>query len=94
MKGETMREPMPVLLARPSKSGETLLVWCPYCLKEHTHGPGAGHRTAHCITGPFLDTGYIIALPGSAYLRRLQRKRPALADGAGRVLALADGTVA
>lgn len=82
-------DPMPVLLA--SKSGHIWRVWCPYCRKEHQHGAAPGLRAAHCLAGPFMDRGYIIALPGSAYLRRLQSKRPVLATDSA--VELADGTV-
>jgi hypothetical protein len=73
--------PMPVLLARDN-GNETWSVWCPYCLTEHTHGAGPGHRVAHCIAAcPFTDSGYILALPGSPFLRKLRRSRPVVGGG-------------
>lgn len=36
---------------------------CPHCHDRHTHGAGAGHRSAHCdvLSGsPFLESGYYI----------------------------------
>jgi hypothetical protein len=46
----------------------TIAVWCPHCRRHHTHGwdPAdngsvAEHRVAHCIDGPFRDSGYYIS---------------------------------
>jgi hypothetical protein len=38
--------------------------WCSHCLDWHYHGPGEGHRLAHCwvSTSPYLMTGYNLAL--------------------------------
>lgn len=35
-------------------------VWCWYCRCHHLHGPGEGHREAHCGHGasPYRATGY------------------------------------
>jgi len=42
-------------------SGE-LSVWCPECKQYHYHGPGEGHRGAHCANqnSKYLKGGYII----------------------------------
>jgi hypothetical protein len=51
----------PVLLAyRTARGG--LVAWCPHCEREHRHGGDPGHRAAHCASGPYLVTGYILAL--------------------------------
>lgn len=85
-------DPLPVLLARVDPDRERCwLVWCPYCAKEHGHGGEAGHRQAHCIAGPFRDQGYYIALPGSAYLRQLQRRRSVPVVNSGGVVLMANG---
>lgn len=54
---------LPVLLCREVREKSGLLLWecwCPYCKRFHTHGAEAGHRVAHCDSGPFRDTGYIL----------------------------------
>ena len=34
-------------------------VWCKHCERYHYHGPGEGHREAHCQTlTPYSATGY------------------------------------
>lgn len=35
--------------------------WCPHCRAQHTHGAGAGHRVAHCASGPYKARGYVLA---------------------------------
>lgn len=52
--------PYPVLLA--VARGEDWRAWCPFCRAWHIHGPGAGHRVAHCSGGPLAETGYVIKL--------------------------------
>jgi hypothetical protein len=38
------------------------LVWCKYCRRWHVHGPGEGHRLAHCKQRtPYTATGYNLA---------------------------------
>ena len=46
------------------ENGEKLwLVWCRYCVKWYAHGPGQGHRVAHCKQmTPYTATGYNLAL--------------------------------
>lgn len=41
-------------------------VWCTECRDWHTHGPGEGHREAHCCepTSKYSSTGYNLALAG------------------------------
>jgi hypothetical protein len=55
----------PVLPAieRREKGRIRWLVWCQYCLEWHVHGPGAGHREAHCCEEtPYTKSGYNLAL--------------------------------
>jgi hypothetical protein len=40
--------------------GEQLRVWCIHCCRWHHHGPGEGHRVAHCDSGPYATTGYTL----------------------------------
>ena len=46
------------------------LVWCRYCKVSHHHGPGEGHREAHCNDprSPYWKTGYNLALAGPVVL--------------------------
>jgi hypothetical protein len=40
-------------------------IWCRYCRGFHYHGPGEGHREAHCHSGtPYDATGYNLASAG------------------------------
>jgi hypothetical protein len=41
-------------------------VWCRYWREWHSHGPGAGHREAHCLdqSSPYWKTGYNLAFAG------------------------------
>lgn len=40
-------------------------VWCDTCRDWHTHGPGEGHREAHCSGETrYSRTGYNLALAG------------------------------
>jgi hypothetical protein len=41
-------------------------VWCKYCACWHEHGPGEGHREAHCndSASPYWRTGYNLAYAG------------------------------
>jgi hypothetical protein len=65
----------PVLLARKCpKDSHVWFVWCPYCRLEHSHSAEAGHRAAQCIAGPLKENGYLIALAGSAALRKFQKQ--------------------
>jgi hypothetical protein len=43
-------------------------VWCDHCGKHHYHGPGEGHRLAHCDVqgGPYERCGYNLAHAGDA----------------------------
>ena len=36
-------------------------VWCVHCRRWHIHGPGRGHRVAHCA-GDGYPRGYILEL--------------------------------
>jgi len=38
-------------------------VWCRHCQQQHWHGPGEGHRIAHCQdpASPYATTGYNLA---------------------------------
>jgi len=38
--------------------------YCPYCKKNHYHGPVEGHRSSHCYneTSPYYRSGYVIKL--------------------------------
>src|SRR5215208_987602 len=67
-------EGRPIVKAYPEQGTGFLTFWCDYCKKEHTHGRGNGHRTAHCrgyynrsyrqVTtaegSPFAKTGYFL----------------------------------
>lgn len=67
-----MKNSIPILTGRlvDKKDGSKdkfLVVWCPVCNIEHTHGwPEASmysvceHRVAHCDSGALKDTGYYI----------------------------------
>jgi hypothetical protein len=50
---------------------------CPYCGREHFHGPGPGHRESHCLRGD----GYVIEHPaddgGDDHLLELPAGPPA-----------------
>lgn len=39
-------------------------VWCKHCNNWHFHGPGDGHRLAHCTdpASPYLKQGYNLSL--------------------------------
>lgn len=69
---------IPVLAAHESESGN-LYVWCWYCGKWHIHGPGEGHRVAHCgdRKSPYAETGYVLKIVGPlpADLARALSKR-------------------
>lgn len=43
------------------------LAWCKHCNKWHQHGPGEGHRIAHCemVTSLYQAGGYNLAFAGS-----------------------------
>lgn len=53
----------PVLLAFPIDEREWK-AWCPFCEAWHFHGPGEGHREAHCAgtndDSPFIKSGYVL----------------------------------
>ena len=69
---------IPVLEAFESETGH-LYVWCWHCGRWHTHGPGEGHRVAHCQDpqSPYMRTGYILRKKGPLpeKLARAIRKR-------------------
>jgi hypothetical protein len=47
-----------------------LMVKCPYCGQQHTHGggngekPDGGHRNAHCVKKTKDNLGYTISILG------------------------------
>ncbi len=48
-------------------TGRTLWrVWCRHCATWHQHGPGEGHREAHCHdpASPYERNGYNLAYAG------------------------------
>ena len=51
-----------VFYADPRDDGEAgYMFLCPYCKKNHYHGLGEGHRTAHCDPdSPLYETGYTL----------------------------------
>jgi hypothetical protein len=57
----------PVLAAKPVRRRGRLRwrVWCKRCREWHIHGPGDGHREAHCCdeSSPYIRTGYNLAGP-------------------------------
>jgi hypothetical protein len=67
-----MKDSTPILIGRlvdknDGSKGMHIVVWCPVCNIEHTHGwPEESynnmleHRVAHCASGPLTDTGYYI----------------------------------
>ncbi len=48
-------------------NGRTLWrIWCRHCKRHHWHGPGEGHREAHCSgQTPYSDSGYNLAFRDS-----------------------------
>jgi hypothetical protein len=42
--------------------------WCRHCGQWHYHGPGEGHREAHCtnLDSPYHATGYNLALASAS----------------------------
>lgn len=67
IKGEMpmKKKTYPVLLSihQVVNGTEYFRAWCPFCKKWHYHGPGEGHRVAHCgdeSRSPFRETGYIL----------------------------------
>ncbi len=68
-------------------TGKSLIVWCHYCRRYHSHGRGNGadddygHRIAHCIVpgSPYEKTGYILFPSGPAteeMQRDAKRRKP------------------
>ncbi len=49
-----------------AKSVRRWPVWCKHCREWHRHGPGAGHREAHCSdsSSPYWRLGYNLAYAG------------------------------
>jgi hypothetical protein len=47
----------------PIDGVEQWRMWCGHCNKWHIHGPGEGHRIAHCDEpgGPYERSGYNLA---------------------------------
>jgi hypothetical protein len=63
------KQGIPVLKAEHSSKFQWK-AWCPYCVAYHYHGSGGsepmplyGHVVAHCIEGPFRETGYYLKRP-------------------------------
>ncbi len=53
----------PKVLAYETPAGLTF--WCVHCREWHRHGPGAGHRQAHCFRpSPYRETGYDLVVVG------------------------------
>jgi hypothetical protein len=56
----------PTVAAHEVKRGGVMRwrFWCRHCGQWHYHGPGEGHREAHCTkpTSPYHQTGYNLAL--------------------------------
>ena len=54
---------IPLVFARVTATGGWSF-WCPFCRTWHRHGPGAGHKVAHCTEpdSPFKKTGYHVRL--------------------------------
>lgn len=52
----------PVLEAVAYDEYGCLKVWCEHCDAWHFHGPGDGHRVAHCAdpASPYEGSGYIL----------------------------------
>ncbi|HEV6968101.1 hypothetical protein [Roseateles sp.] len=61
---EAARDDLPVFACKTGS--HTWTFWCPHCRIEHTHGAGAGHRVAHCASGPYKARGYVLAAGGEA----------------------------
>ncbi len=57
---------VPILLADAFLSRQKVYymkVWCPMCVSHHTHGGvDSTHRSAHCMDGPYKQTGYYLKL--------------------------------
>src|SRR3954466_14083158 len=64
-------KPTPRIVAA-YRNGRQLWMSSPFCGAIHFHGPPAGHRVAHCPTGPDGDRG-----PDEGYvLREVGAKKP------------------
>jgi hypothetical protein len=61
-----MEEETPPVLAAYRRDGDDY-VWCEYCFVWHMHGPGHGHRVAHCRDprSPYKRAGYILDCRGN-----------------------------
>jgi hypothetical protein len=71
--------PKPQLPAYPRDDGLTgLRVWCTWCDRWHYHGPGYGHRAAHCYRrgSPYRDTGYVLTRPDAQHGASTGGERP------------------
>ena len=55
----------PVLFVTHSDRA-SVYVWCWHCEAEHAHGPGDGHRVAHCAPGSPFTNGYMIRTPSAS----------------------------
>jgi len=53
----------PVVRCKLNRYGQWFF-YCPYCKKNHNHGPVEGHRSPHCSNdkSPYYKSGYIIKL--------------------------------
>jgi hypothetical protein len=69
-----MQENIPELQAYDC--GDTLVVWCKYCVTHHTHSPGEGHRWAHCWKddSPYKKGGYILKRNGIPMTRGIMER--------------------
>ena len=57
----------PTLPAEPVTDDDGVVVWrvwCKHCRDWHYHGPGDGHREAHCRdqSSPYRSNGYNLAV--------------------------------
>jgi hypothetical protein len=56
-------EGMPVIMCEIADgNGGEWRFFCPYCRRYHRHSSGAGHRAAHCDTGPWAMGGYWLVI--------------------------------
>lgn len=62
--GQLLSLDAPTVLAIAVRENGTLRwkMWCKYCEMWHSHGPGEGHREAHCNKEtPYVQHGYNLA---------------------------------
>ena len=79
-----MTELIPTLKGFVSRDGKIIRIWCPYCLRWHSHGWGPDdaarrkgtHRVAHChdVESAFYKTGYFLKQITKADMKELEIK--------------------